>query len=65
MGKYANKSFIDTRDGLRWDIVSYYTGGSQLQYWVEQRRPRGKKILKKTTVYESTLTKLQNFLKEI
>ena len=65
MTKYANKKWIDTRDGCIWTVVSYYTGGKQTKYWIESMRPRGKKVLKKWCEFQSTLTQLQNYLKEI
>ena len=65
MTKYANKKWIDSRDGSIWTVVSYYTGGTQVKYWIEKMRPRCKKVLKKWCEFESTLTKLQSYLKEI
>ena len=45
--------------------MSYYTGGKQTKYYVWIKRPKGKKILKKTWMFESTITKLKSYLKEI
>ena len=65
MTKYENKKWIDLRDGCLWVVVSCYKGGRQTKYWIESKRPKGKKVLKKWCEFESTLTKLQKYLKEV
>jgi len=63
--KYYKKVFLDTRTNLIMEIFSYYTKNPQIEYWCRFRRPKGKKIIKKECIPESTITKLQKYLKEI
>ena len=63
--KYKNMVFIDTRDNLKWSIYSYFLGGKQTKYWVKIQRPKGRKILKRFCVPESTITRLKPYLREI
>lgn len=67
MLKYKGKIFIDTRDGSVLKFVSYNINDyHQTKYWIEKYRSlKGKKVVKKFCEFESTITKLLPYLKEI
>ena len=63
--KYLGKKYIDTRTGYVLEMFKASGHKNKKMYLVHTKRRRGKKIIKREWVYESTISKLINFLEDI